>query len=67
MSLAEHSSPAATYGRQLLEADLDVRRGSFRLRMSLSVAAGEVVAMLGPNGAGKTTVLRALSGLLPVD
>jgi molybdate transport system ATP-binding protein len=61
------SSPAAAYGRQLLDAELEVRRDSFRLRLSLSVAAGEVVAMLGPNGAGKTTVLRALSGLLPVD
>ena len=31
------------------------------------VSAGEVVALLGPNGAGKTTMLRALSGLLPVN
>jgi branched-chain amino acid transport system ATP-binding protein len=31
------------------------------------VAAGEVVALLGPNGAGKTTMLRAVSGLLPVN
>jgi branched-chain amino acid transport system ATP-binding protein len=35
--------------------------------VDLSVAAGEVVALLGPNGAGKTTMLRALSGLLPVN
>ncbi|MFZ1996357.1 MAG: ATP-binding cassette domain-containing protein [Solirubrobacteraceae bacterium] len=32
--------------------------------MTLSVAAGEVVALLGPNGAGKTTTLRVLSALL---
>jgi molybdate transport system ATP-binding protein len=51
----------------LLDADLDVRRGDFRLRMNLSVDAGEVVALLGPNGAGKTTALRALAGLLPID
>jgi branched-chain amino acid transport system ATP-binding protein len=31
------------------------------------VSAGEVVALLGPNGAGKSTMLRALSGLLPVN
>lgn len=32
--------------------------------LSLTVAAGTVVALLGPNGAGKTTTLRACSGLL---
>lgn len=31
------------------------------------MSSGEVVALLGPNGAGKTTMLRALSGLLPVN
>ena len=35
--------------------------------IDFKVAAGEVVALLGPNGAGKTTMLRALSGLLPVN
>ena len=33
-------------------------------RVSLEVAAGEVVGLLGPNGAGKTTTLRMLAGLL---
>jgi branched-chain amino acid transport system ATP-binding protein len=32
--------------------------------ISLSAAAGEVVALLGPNGAGKTTLLRTASGLV---
>jgi ABC-2 type transport system ATP-binding protein len=34
---------------------------------SLSVDAGEVVAVLGPNGAGKTTALHLLLGLLAPD
>ncbi|HEX4035401.1 MAG TPA: ATP-binding cassette domain-containing protein [Solirubrobacteraceae bacterium] len=34
--------------------------------LSISVSAGEVVALLGANGAGKTTTLRAISGLVKV-
>jgi branched-chain amino acid transport system ATP-binding protein len=35
--------------------------------IDFQVFPGEVVALLGPNGAGKTTMLRAVSGLLPVN
>ena len=34
---------------------------------SITVQPGEVTALLGANGAGKTTVLKAASGLLPLE
>ena len=33
-------------------------------RVTLSVAAGEILALLGPNGAGKTTTVRMLAAIL---
>lgn len=33
--------------------------------VSLSVAAGETVALFGPNGHGKSTLLKTISGILP--
>jgi len=46
--------------------DLQVAYGKVQALhgVSLSVEAGEVVALLGTNGAGKSTTLRAISGLL---
>lgn len=35
--------------------------------ISLSVSAGQIVAILGNNGAGKTTTLRAITGFLGLD
>lgn len=35
--------------------------------LSLSVAAGDLLALLGPNGSGKTTLLRAIAGTLTPD
>lgn len=50
-----------------LSARISVRRGEFRLRVDLHVAAGAVVVLLGPNGAGKSTTLATLAGLIRLD
>jgi len=59
-------SPAQSGAKPLLEvSDLRVSYGAVTAihGVSLSVAAGEVVALLGANGAGKSTMLRTISGL----
>lgn len=51
----------------LLEAEgvsWSVDRQQILAPVSLTLAAGECVAVVGPNGAGKTTLLRLLSGIL---
>jgi len=53
----------------LLEAeDLVVARGGAPILHGVSVTlrAGEAVALVGPNAAGKSTLVRTLAGLLPV-
>lgn len=47
--------------------DIDTAYGETQVlfKVSLSVAAGEVVALLGASGAGKTTTLRSVLGLTP--
>ena len=53
---------------RLEAADLVVARGGAAILhgVSLTLRAGEAVALVGPNAAGKSTLVRTLAGLLPV-
>ena len=48
----------------MLDADVEVDRREFTVRIALQVAPGERLALFGPSGAGKTTLLEVIAGLV---
>lgn len=49
-----------------LICSVEVARGTFDLRIDLTVDPGEIVGVIGANGSGKSTLLGSIAGTLPI-
>lgn len=50
-----------------LHANLQVKRGNFRVNAEFNLPSNGITALFGPSGCGKSTLLRAIAGLQHAD
>ncbi len=68
LSVAYQAAPSLLQGaKQYVQRQSQSNHHSVVAPLSFEVAAGRTVAIIGESGCGKTTLLKALTGLLPVQ
>ncbi|KQN93742.1 ABC transporter ATP-binding protein [Sphingomonas sp. Leaf231] len=60
-------APKGALGLEHVTILNDTRDGAIVNDVTLTIAAGEVIAIVGPSGAGKSTLARAIAGAIPPD
>jgi molybdate transport system ATP-binding protein len=58
---------AAAVGMKTLEADIELKQGTFTLRARFAAPAEGITVLFGPSGSGKTTLLSLLAGFRRPD